>query len=344
MAFAKTLKEQKLNIFCDYCFRNITLQTYYRCEECSFDSCEACFFKELETDFHKKNHKFRIVSRLFEYSDADNWRLIDDLLLVDGLISYGFGNFDDISKILPSKNENEVKNHFYKLIDITDNNENETTYETIPKSLPNDSFIASYMSKRKEFDSEILNEYEALIENLVFEEDDDELDTDFKRYLLNNYGTVLKRRKIWRNFVFDRNLINLEKILEKDSKDINEVVSKYKWLAQFISKNDFNVFIAGLVREKQLKDTLSKNSEFSAIQPENLLNNLPNLSEKEVILCRKLKLMPILYLKLKRMAIERYIAKLPLKNALLDLFQKEDHNRVMILYKWFDCQHVVIED
>lgn len=344
MAFAKTLKEQKLNIFCDYCFRNITLQTYYRCEDCKFDSCEVCFFQELETDSHKKTHKFRTVSDLEACPDSANWSIIDELLLLDGLISYGFGNFEDISKILPAKDENEVKRHFYELVGVADNEEGEKTFETIPKSNPNDSFVASFMSKRKEFDSEILNEYEALIENLVFEEDDSELDTEYKRHLLTNYKTVLKRRKVWRNFIFDRNLTDIEYYLAKENTDVNETVGKLKWLAQFISKNDFNVFIAGLVRERRLKESLSRTSELLSIQSEALMNNIANLSEKETKLCIQLKLAPELYTKLKKMAIERYLARLPLKEALLNLFRNEDYEKVMLLYKWFLDQSIVIED
>ncbi|ELA42442.1 uncharacterized protein VICG_00541 [Vittaforma corneae ATCC 50505] len=344
MAFAKTLKEQKLHIFCDYCFRNITFHTYYRCEDCKFDSCEACFFQELETDIHKKTHKFRVISNLETCPDSSNWRMIDELLLLDGLLSCGFGNFDDISKILPAKDQNEVKKHFYELVGIVDNEDGEKSFEIIPKSNPNDSFIASFMSKRKEFDSEILNEYEALIENLIFEDDDSELDTEFKRYLLNNYKTVLKRRKVWRNFIFDRNLTDVERYLDKEKTDIGEVAGRLKWLAQFISKNDFNVFIAGLVREKRLKESLSKNPEFLSVQSENLMNNTANLSEKELKLCIQLKLAPELYIKLKKMAIERYLARLPLKAALLGLFRSEDHERVMVLYKWFLDQNIVIEN
>lgn len=149
MAFAKTLREQKINIFCDYCFRIIALEAYFRCEDCIFDSREACFIQELETDIHKKTHKFRIVSRLEECSVSDKWRIIDELLLLDGLISYGSGNFDDISKIFPSKNENDVRKHFYMLINIVDDEEGEKRCETTPKSNPNDSYVASFISKRK---------------------------------------------------------------------------------------------------------------------------------------------------------------------------------------------------
>lgn len=343
MAFAKTLKEQKLNIFCDYCFRNITLETYYRCEDCSFDACKICFFAELETDVHKRSHKFRVISNLEAQTDLPEWRIIDDLLVLDGTLSYGFGNFEDISKILPGKSLMDVRRHFYGLLGIVDNEEGELEFETVPKSNPNDSFIASYMSKRREFDSEILNEYETLLENLIQEEGDTELDAEFKRYLLGNYKTVLLRRKIWRKFVFNRNLTDIERFLSIEKTDLGDAAAKHRWLAQFISKRDFNIFIAGLVREKRLRDHLSKNPEFLIIQSENMINNRVIMSEKEIKLCARLNLAPTLYTKLKKMAIEMYLLRQPLKNVLLDVFHTNDHDRVMILYKWFSDQHIIIE-
>lgn len=344
MAFAKTLKDQKLNIFCDYCFKNTTLETYYRCEDCRFDACEICFFAELETNNHKKLHRFRVVSNLESYAELGDWRIIDELLLLDGLLSYGFGNFEDISKILPGKSENEVKRHFYELMGIADNEEDEKYFETVPKSNPNDSFIASFMPKRREFDSEILNEYEGLIEELASDEDDKELEKELKRYLFNNYRVVLHRRKIWRNFIFDRNLLDVKHPLAREKTDVGDIGGKYKWLSQFISKRDFNVFIAGLVREKQMRDALAKHPEFFVLQNENLINNSMNLSENEFKLCNQLRLATGIYTKIKKMAIERYLGRLPLKAPLLDLFQRDEYPRAMILYKWFLDHRIVIED
>lgn len=343
MAFAKTLKEQKLNIFCDFCFRNITTETYFRCEDCSFDSCIVCFSSRVETDIHRNTHKFRTISNLEKVVTDDGWRMIDELLLLDGLISYGFGNFDDISKILPEKDESKVRKHFFELVGIKDNVDGEVSCAIVSKSNPNDSIIASFMSKRKEFDSEILNEYESLLENLVFEEDDSSTDTDLKRHLLENYRIVLKRRSIWRSFIFDRNLTDIEYFRSKEKTDVYEIGTKYRWLLQFLSKRDFNVFIAGIVREKRLKETLIKNSAFSVVDLEKLNDNSNLLSTDERIFCRKLSIEPNLYIKIKRFALERYIGKQPLKQHLFDLFHHEDIERVHIVYQWFLKQGIVCE-
>jgi len=302
-----------------------------------------CFFSELETDIHKRFHKFRIVSNLEAYTHSSEWRMIDELLVLDGILSYGFGNFADISKILPGKSEIDVKRHFHALVGIVDNEEGEKAFDSVPKSNPNDSFVASYMSQRREFDSEILNEYEASIENLIEEDSDSDLEIEFKRHLISNFRTVLRRRKIWRRFIFDRGLTSIERLLKMEKTDIGDIAAKYRWLAQFISKGDFNVFIAGLVREKRLRDQLSKTPEFFTVNSENMRNNHVNLSEKELQLCKRLNLAPGLYTKLKKMAIEMYILRMPLKDALFDIFQAEDHDRVMLLYKWFSDQHIIIE-
>lgn len=343
MAFAKTLKEQKLNIFCDYCFRNITSETYFRCEDCRFDGCIVCFSSNVETDVHKNIHKFRIISNLETVVTDDGWRMIDELLLLDGIISYGFGNFDDISKILPEKNESEVRRHFFELVEIKDNTDKEKIHMVVSKSNPNDSLIASFMSKRKEFDSEILNEYESLIENLVFEDDDSDIETSFKRHLLESYRIVLKRRKIWRSFIFDRNLTDIDHFRSKEKTDVYEIGLKYRWLLQFLSKKDFNVFIAGIVREKRLKEMLSKNPTFSIINIDKLNDNSKLLSTDECMFCKKLNIDPDLYIKIKKSALEKYIGKQSLKQYLFDIFHHEDVERVHILYQWFLKQGIVYE-
>lgn len=343
MAFAKTLKEQRLNIFCDYCFRNVTLNTYFRCEDCRFDYCTTCFSLDIQTTVHNNSHNFRIVSNLGAEIDQSGWRIIDELLLLDGMISYGFGNFDDISKILSHKSVEEIKTHFFSLIEIEDNNDGETECTNVPKSNPNDSFVASFMSKRKEFDSEIINEYENLIDNLQFEEESSETETELKRHLLNNYKTVLMRRKLWRDFILNRNLVDIENFKEKERTDVGENASKYKWLAQFISKKDFNLFIAGLVREKRLKDALTRHSDIYSVQQDKLAKNTKLLSEKENQLCKRLCIDTTSYIKLKRMAIEWYIARQPIKEAFFALFHKEDYPRATILYNWFAHQDIVHE-
>lgn len=343
MAFAKTLQDQKLVIFCDYCFRNITKQTYFRCEDCKFDSCASCAFHQIETNIHRKFHRFRVVSNLDKSFNSSGWRLIDELLLIDGIISFGFDNFEDIAKLLKPKTEIEIKDHLYDIIGIIDDKSNESSNMVVQKSNPNDSCVASYMSKRKEFDSEILNEYESLIEDLVFEENDTELETEFKRFLLENYRTVLKRRKIWRSFILDRNLMNIMNLKSKETTEIGEAISKKKWIAQYFSKTDFNIFIAGLAIENNLKSQILKHPGMQEIQEDKLQDNSGLLSNKESKFCTDLNIPIAVYSKLKKLAFEMYILKLPLKNTFFELFSSEDSLRAKIIYKWFLDQNIVIE-
>lgn len=343
MTFAKTLKDQKVVIFCDFCFRNITTQTYFRCEDCRFDSCALCVFSEIETDVHRKFHKYRIVSNLEKNTDGSDWRLIDELLLLDGIISFGFDNFEDISKLLKPKTETEIKAHLYNIIGIEDNTKDEIEYSTIPKSNPNDSCVASFMSKRKEFDSEILNEYETLIEDLVFEEDDSDLEIEFKKFLLENYRTVLQRRKAWRNFILSRNLTNVVKLKAKENQEISEAIHRKKWLSQYLSRQDFNTFIAGIAVENRLKAQILKHPGMQEIQEDSLLDNSKLLSKKEIELCSTLNVPHQVYSKLKRLAFEMFTLKWPLKNAFFELFSPDEYPRARIIYKWFVDQNIVFE-
>lgn len=344
MAFAKTLKDLRPVIFCDFCFRKITNQTYFRCEDCKFDSCASCSFLQIETDLHKKNHRYRVVSNLEQTIDSSGWRLIDELLLLDGVISFGFDNFEDISKLLQPRTESEIKVHLYDIIGVIDDARNEISYPIIPKSNPNDSCVASFMSKRKEFDSEILNEYEALIEDLVFEENDSELEVEFKRFLLENYRNVLRRRKVWRTFILDRNLVDIIKLKSKETLEIGDAIHKKKWLAQYLSKSDFNIFLAGLAIENKLKSQILKHPGMQEIQEDRLQDNSKLFSNKEIEFCNALNIPMAIYSKLKKLAFELFTLKLPLRNSFFELFAPEDYQRARIIYRWFVDQKIVIEE
>jgi len=343
MAIAKTLKERKLTIYCDYCFANITLTTYFRCEDCRFDSCPECFFFQIETEEHKIDHRFRVVSNLEKTVFSEGWRLIDELLLLNGLMTYGFDNFDDVSKILAPKTEFETRQHFFELMGIEDDQHGERpSGDVVLKSNPNDSFVLSYMSKRREFDSELLNEYEANIENLDLNQDEGDTENLVYRHMLNNYKNVRKRRTIWRNFIFDRNLVDVKGF--KEAARPGEFSSRYRWLLQFLSMSDYTLFISGLQREKDLKKSLSSFPALSLIDEAQIKDTSQLINKKEEELCRRLRLSQASYVKLKKMALEFFVSKRPLKDSFFELFVESDLKKAGILYKWFKDQKITIEE
>lgn len=355
MAFLKTLEDKKLIIHCDCCFKEITLDTFIRCGECTWDQCLNCFFAEIETRVHKRTHSYRVIENLstpiFKKEDDEvEWRAIDDLLMLNAIITYGMGNYADISSILSPISEKEVKKHFFKVFGIIDDDFDEKCHTGVLKSDPNDTQVLSYMPKRGDFESELNHDYEALISNIQLDGIDDINSIDdgedkLKVYMLEHYRTVLLQRSMWRNLIIDRNLVEVRKIRENESTKIQTLLNKYKWLLSYLSKNDFNKFISGLVREQHLTSIVkSKKENGSCIDEDKLMDISGMLGHREKELCRKVKISYILYARLKRFAIECYISKTPLKDLLLGFFDESCRKQVIIIYEWFKAQRIVHND
>lgn len=342
MSFSKTLEGKKLIIQCDACFREITLDLFIKCSECAWDQCFACFFENIETEEHKSTHNYRMVNNLSKPLLNENWRVIDELLLLHGIISFGIGNFEDITSILFPKTQEEVKKHFFMLVGITDNQEGEILRHIIPKSDPNDPVVLSYMPKRQDFESEILNDYEMLICNLQFYESDTLEECRFKDYMLYYYSMLLRQRRMWKTYVLDRNFIEVNKIKEKETPNTLPIINKFKWVAQYISKNDFNYFISHILKEQKLKGLINsrKIPEYS-IDEEKLSDVSFLLGKTEKELCKRLNMSRLLYADLKGLAIDCYVSKKSLKQALAGLFDESEKERVEILYGWFKDQKIV---
>lgn len=341
MAFSKTLKEKRLIIQCDSCFKEVTLKTFVRCAECRWDQCLACFFANIETLVHKKAHSYRVVSNLSQPLFYEDWRVIDELLLVNGVITFGIGNFEDIATILSPKSEIEVKNHFFRIFGIVNNEEGECYRTDVQRSDPNDTIVLSYMPRRRDFESEILNDYEMTINSLQYSDADSELETKFKKHMLDHYKVVLKQRCMWKTYVLDRNFVDINRLKAMDAGETGPLIGRYKWLVQYLSKNDFNRFIGGLVKEKRLREKKGKKVPDQIIDESRLLDVTGLLGPKEKELCRRLSISYHLYANLKRLSIECYIARKPLKNLLFSLFDRSEQARIGVLYRWFKNQNTV---
>lgn len=342
MAFSRTLKEKKLVVQCDSCFREVTLDPFTKCTECDWDQCLPCFFQGLETSVHKKWHSFRVVSDMTKTLMYTGWRVIDELLVLHGVISFGIGNFEDIASIVPNKTQAEVKEHFFTLFEVINNEMGEKPRSTVPKSDPNDKHVLSYMPKRGDFESEILNDYEQVISSLQFSSSDAAFEKQLKKHMLYYYSAIMLQRRIWKSYVLDRNLVAVSIIKEKEHGKVGDLISGYKWLLQYLSKKDFNLFIARLLRENQLRDLIgSRKNPDSQIDLAKLKDVSGLLGDNEKHFCERLGVSLPLYAQLKSFAIECLMAKKPLLSALETIFGSQEKRRVEILYHWFMKQKIV---
>jgi len=115
---------------CDYCRRDISgpslgtpfdqvdAATYIRirCAVCNnFDLCLDCFANGVEIYPHQKTHPYTIqrpqTDSIFEYG----WQADEELLLLEGIEIYGFGNWYDISEYIGTKSPLRCELHYHRI-------------------------------------------------------------------------------------------------------------------------------------------------------------------------------------------------------------------------------------
>ena len=111
---------------------------------------------------------------------------------------------------------------------------------------------------RKEFDNEFMNDCEIEISHLEFDENNKEnqKDLDLKMNLLKDYNLILKEREKRKNFIFEKNLLDLRRqnrIESKLSLEEYELLLFMKPFHRFFENSEFFDVFENIVIEQQLK-------------------------------------------------------------------------------------------
>jgi len=101
------------------CEREITRLSKIYCDECkNLFLCVRCFANGTEKMKHKKTHNYRVINSLnFPLIDHE-WTAHEELLLLDGLYKFGYGNWDDVAGQVITKNKEQCELH-YMTVDET---------------------------------------------------------------------------------------------------------------------------------------------------------------------------------------------------------------------------------
>jgi transcriptional adapter 2-alpha len=110
----KNIENPKKKVYCHFCERDITRHTYCFCEDCGdIELCIQCFANGKESSKHKRVHRYRVFSRLDFPVLESGWTAVDELLLLEAIETYGYGNWDDIKNHVGGKSKEEVERHFH---------------------------------------------------------------------------------------------------------------------------------------------------------------------------------------------------------------------------------------
>ena len=150
------------------------------------------------------------------------------------------------------QNEKSAKNNGRSVIRGNRNRNGESAIQTAGE-------ILGYWPKREEFDIEFLNDAELEIAELEFLDEDSENDKKLKMDVLRVYNLQLDERKLRKDFIVEKNLLDLKRhnnFESKLSKEDREILNFLKPFARFYDYSEFFDLFEGIVLEKNLKQKL----------------------------------------------------------------------------------------
>ncbi|KAG8826935.1 Transcriptional adapter ada2 [Serendipita sp. 411] len=187
---------------CDSCFTNLTRAVRIRCadpvcEGSSIDICADCFRQGKEFGRHKAGHAYRVIEKHYTPVLDEDWTGDEEIMLLDGLMMHGMGNWQAVAEFMGSRTKHEVEEHYMKYWRGSKNwpypeepMEFETTQEemhnrkrdrlknlTINPPLPpqpalnsgpTSHEVAGFMPGRLEFEHELENDAEDFVKDLEF--------------------------------------------------------------------------------------------------------------------------------------------------------------------------------
>lgn len=313
MAISHIKFQKALLVICDNCFLDISNVTRIKCADCTCDMCTSCFLNRAETSIHRVSHRFHVISSLGGVLYDDNWTIFEEMMFLEGLKMYGIGNWIDISTFVSNKSDNECEKHFLKIFDINDNKTLEIKDLNVKSSNPHRSEVLSFLSNRKEFEIEYLNNFEASIKDLVILDDDKEQDVELKRAFLDAYKRVLELREYRTYMCIDRELVNIQNVKRNDDIYNND---KVKCLLPFLSKEDYNRLYNGIYKEDKLKELISNLVDTAGTRDDTISKNIfrdkffsdeSSLSRNEISFCEANNLRYNRYMSIKCEIIEHLV-------------------------------------
>ncbi|KAL5463554.1 hypothetical protein EMCRGX_G032459 [Ephydatia muelleri] len=281
MAVVPLSTEDAQRYQCSYCGCDITLRL--KCASCNdFDLCLHCFSSGATAGSHKPDHPYQLIDEgSFPLLTMD-WGAIEEVLLLDAVEQDGLGNWDDIAAHVVTKTAKESKEHYNDLYVngiIGEGTIPPTNHESAlnnqggeaPPSPPHytpvclehpEQMELGYMPYRDDFEREYDNNAEAVISEMSFTADDDDIEKALKLAHVDMYNRRMAERERRKGMAHQHNLIvgkqKLSTIKKKMSKEEKELGGRYHQFARLMEPEKYEEFIQSLKKEKLLKHRIKE--------------------------------------------------------------------------------------
>lgn len=278
-----------LQVKCDIC-ADVAHEPYIECCECDFSLCCSCFASGKEKGDHKNYHKYALRRNDFPLFENCNWSAKEECKLLSALSTFGYGNWEDISKTVHTRTKLECQEHYkkyyienvqydeLKLIPETDQSlfpkpltpylYNTELSINPPRNNQSDQQLAGYNAYRSEFELSYDHNAESIfnIEDNYSDDDDDECMDALKISLVNALNTRLRERRRRYKVIQNHGLIMVNKLISWLQRfDMTLSRSKSERLLtfmQFMTGIQFDAFIESLHLEDELLSKLVRLCEF----------------------------------------------------------------------------------
>lgn len=289
--------ESGVKFHCDVCSCDCTNLVRIRCAECQdYDLCVQCFSQGASTGAHQPYHDYMIVEQhAYPIFDPD-WGADEELLLIEGAETNGLGNWQDISEHIGGRSKEEVDAHYKKIyleskdyplpemnkkFDFTPGefaerkrkrleDRRNNALALLPKTKPTASVpscheVQGWMPGRLEFETELENEAEITVKDMVFEPDDAEQEVELKTTILEIYNSRLTTRAERKRAIIRHGLLEYRKMTaidKKRSKEERDLLNKIRPFARLMTEKDFEMFQDNILTELQCRRRISQLQEY----------------------------------------------------------------------------------
>ncbi|KAJ4479942.1 hypothetical protein J3R30DRAFT_3466958 [Lentinula aciculospora] len=197
------LHEPGAEYHCDSCSSDLTHTIRIKCADpvCEagdgVDLCPTCFCAGKEFASHRRGHPYRVIEISSQPIFSEDWGADEELLLVKGIATHGFGNWKKIAETVQTHTKEECAAHYNEVYinsrswplppmdrtfdidaaDFQDRKRRRITemnaaplppLKATPVSLPGIHEITGFFPGRLEFEHEIDHEAEDLVKDLEF--------------------------------------------------------------------------------------------------------------------------------------------------------------------------------
>lgn len=280
---------------CTYCQEEIS-GIRIHCAECQdYDSCLNCYANGAEIGTHESDHSYQFMNASggvvapLKGSIKGGWSPTEELLLLDAVEQFGFGNWEDIAKHIETRTADEARDKYIEkylespigrhtwdpeaekrpvLVDHTLEEDLGPLSPIFTTKLPllditqEEATHLGYMANRDDFEREYDTTAEKLVSVLALDPDDEEEDLLLKLAQIDIYARRIRerarRKRLARDYQLAANFFRgyIKRI--RQSRDQREFRERLRTFGQFYTSNEFDRLVNSLERERALRIRLSE--------------------------------------------------------------------------------------